>query len=378
MLLGVQFSIDAAILLIALILQPVVMHRLFPQSQHATSRYRWAANLSGIVLVAGFVSNVLSSYGLDASYSVWIRGIALTWAIAIAAAAMIGMIVAPPGRRPSLERRRFLGLAARAGIAAPVAGVGFGMFIERERFGISEVAVPFPGLPKDLDGLRIVQLTDVHLGPFLSEKTFARAIDMANETKPHIAVVTGDLISDRSDPIDAAIRQVARLRSDAGILGCHGNHEIYAGMLNHATEECARRGIQILRMRNARLQFGTTFLNFAGVDYQPMRSVYLPGAEKLVRPGEMNILLSHNPDVFPVAAAKGFGLTLSGHTHGGQINFEILDSNINMAHFFTPYTRGLYREKQSAVYVSSGIGTIGVPVRFGARPEVSLIRLCAI
>jgi hypothetical protein len=89
-----------------------------------------------------------------------------------------------------------------------------------------------------------------------------------------------------------------------------------------------------------------------------------------------NLLLSHNPDVFPVAAAKGFDLTLSGHTHGGQINFEILGRNLNITDFFTPYTKGLYTQPTSSIYVTSGLGTIGMPVRLGAPPEITLIRLC--
>jgi predicted MPP superfamily phosphohydrolase len=113
------------------------------------------------------------------------------------------------------------------------------------------------------------------------------------------------------------------------------------------------------------------------VDYQRFNSHYLEGAEQLIAPGAVNILLSHNPDVFPVAAAKGYDLTIAGHTHGGQVNFELLHQNWNVARYFTPYVLGLYQEGKSSVYVSSGLGTIGVPMRLGAPPEISLIRLCA-
>ncbi|MGB9605203.1 MAG: metallophosphoesterase, partial [Bryobacteraceae bacterium] len=89
---------------------------------------------------------------------------------------------------------------------------------------------PVTGLPDDLEGLRIAQLTDIHLGPFLSERELARAVAMANEFRPHLAVVTGDLISARSGPLEACLRQLSRLKADAGILGCQGNHEIYAGI----------------------------------------------------------------------------------------------------------------------------------------------------
>jgi len=97
----------------------------------------------------------------------------------------------------------------------------------------------------------------------------------------------------------------------------------------------------------------------------------------MIVPGVLNVLLSHNPDVFPVAAAQGYDLTISGHTHGGQVDVEVLHEHLNVARYFTRYVRGLYQERKSSVYVSTGIGTIGAPVRLGAPPEVSLIRLCA-
>ena len=108
-----------------------------------------------------------------------------------------------------------------------------------------------------------------------------------------------------------------------------------------------------------------------------MHSEYLQGTERLVAPDTLNVLLSHNPDVFPAAVRKGFPLTIAGHTHGGQVNLELLHQNFNTARYFTPYVRGLYREGDASIYVSSGLGTIGVPVRIGAPAEVTVLRLCA-
>jgi len=89
-------------------------------------------------------------------------------------------------------------------------------------------------------------------------------------------------------------------------------------------------------------------------------------------------LLSHNPDVFDVAARQGWDLTIAGHTHGGQISVEILDQQLSASRFFTPYVYGLYRQGRSSIWVTRGIGTVGVPARIGAPPEVALIKLCAI
>jgi len=275
-----------------------------------------------------------------------------------------------------VKRRAFLGKAGATLCIAPAAATVFGI-VKRNQFRVSEVKIPIPKLAKDLDGLKLVQITDIHLSPFLSEGEFARAIDMANETRAHLALVTGDLISRRGDPLDACLRQLARLRAESGVLGCLGNHEVYTGTEDYVSSEGRRIGIDFLRGEARVRQFGAARINFAGVDYQRFGRPYLAGAGQLVQPGMPNILLSHNPDVFPVAANQGFDLTIAGHTHGGQVNVEILHQHLNVARYYTRYVMGLYSKENSSVYVSSGLGTVGVPVRLGAPPEVSLLTLCA-
>ncbi len=250
------------------------------------------------------------------------------------------------------------------------------MFVERLNIRLREQKIIIPGLAADLDGLRIAQITDIHLGPFLNERELAHAVAMANETIPHLALVTGDMISASRDPLDACLKQLAGLHSDAGIFGCLGNHEIYANAEDYATVQGARLGIRYLRSESVRLKFGGASMNLAGVDYQRFRTPYLTDAEKMIEPGAFNVLLSHNPDVFPVAVRQGYDLTVAGHTHGGQVRVEILREDLNVARFFTPYVDGLYREREKAIFVSRGIGTIGLPARLGAPPEVALVRLC--
>jgi hypothetical protein len=274
-------------------------------------------------------------------------------------------------------RRRTLNAAANLAIAAPFVALGYGALIERTRFRLREVDVFIPGLAPGLEGLRILQLSDIHMGPFLSESDLARVVDMGMESKPDLAVITGDLISTHGDPLDACIRQLARIKAEAGVFGCMGNHEHYARAEGYTEQAAARAGIRFLRGRSQQLQFGGAILNLAGVDHQwkTQGRKYLRGAERMVVPGALNLLLSHNPDVFPVAASQGYNLMLSGHTHGGQINIEIYDQSISPSRFVTPYVYGLYRAQGAAAYVTRGIGTIGIPVRIGAPPEVVAIRL---
>jgi len=280
-------------------------------------------------------------------------------------------------------RRSLIGAAGNALVAAPFALAGFGALIERTDFRVREVDIPISNLPPDLQGLRLLQLSDIHVGPFLSERDLARVIDESLNLRPHLALITGDLISMRGDPLDACLRQIARLRPDAGILGCMGNHEAYTGLQDEVTEQGARLGVDFLREEARPLKFGNTTLNVAGVDYESIsrRKSYLTDAELLILPGAVNLLMSHNPDVFPVAARKGFDLTLSGHTHGGQVTVEILNQTLNVARFITPFVSGFYgldQPRKASLYVTRGIGTIGLPVRIGAPPEITLLRLVAV
>lgn len=310
----------------------------------------------------------------------WGRGIAIAWALLsvlwILALAVSSVV---PRIRPeySAPRRNFLRAANGLLFAAPAAALGYGVFIERLQLRLREETISVPGLHPDLDGIRLVQLTDIHMSPFLTEKELARAVAMANETRAHIALVTGDLITVPNDPLDVCLARLAGLRADAGIFGCLGNHEMYSNVEDYVTENGARLGLRFLRRAAVPLKFGDAVLNLAGVDYQPFRRPYLMGGvRKLVQPGALNVLLSHNPDVFPVAARQGYQVTIAGHTHGGQVRVEILRQDLNIARFFTPYVDGLYREGGSSIFVSRGIGTIGLPARLGSTPEVALLRLC--
>jgi uncharacterized protein len=276
----------------------------------------------------------------------------------------------------SPERRKLMQTAGAIAVAAPFAAVGFGAIVERTAFHVKEVDFPIPNLHPDLVGFRIGQLSDLHVSPWLSVRDAGRAVDMLNELKPHLTVVTGDVITQPGDPLDAAIRELARLRADAGVLGCMGNHERYVRCESYEAREMAKYGLGILRNENRVLRWGKGSLNIAGIDYQARRDgTYLKGAEALVVPGAANVLLSHNPDTFPTAIEKGFDAVVSGHTHGGQVTIEILNQTLNFARFVTPYVAGLYRIDGRSCYVTAGIGTIALPVRLGAPPEITLLRL---
>ena len=336
------------------------------------------------LLAVGLVFNFSDLFGrLEMGGTVFtlIGGVTLVYLLSSLAVATVWMAMRAVRKHLDADvnpgRRRALNTAGGLLMGAPFAVLGYGALVQRTDFRVRELDVPLHGLPEDLDGLRVLQLSDIHLSAFLSEAELARVIDASLELRPHLAVVTGDLISQRGDPLDACIRQLARVKADAGVFGCLGNHERFAHVERYATEAAARVGIRFLRGAAQPLRFGNAVLNLAGVDYQSKsdRRPYLRGAERLVVPGAVNLLLSHNPDVFPIAARQGYNCVLAGHTHGGQITVEILDESINPARFFTPFVYGLYRVGKSAAYVTRGIGTIGIPARIGAPPEISVLRL---
>jgi predicted MPP superfamily phosphohydrolase len=271
--------------------------------------------------------------------------------------------------------RRQLLRAGATLAAAPLAATGFAIHKARQDAEVREVELAIPNLAPDLQGLRLVQLSDIHLGAFFSQAQLRRVVEQANGLRADLAIVTGDLISSYGDPLEEAIAELARLRPSAGIYGCLGNHEIVAECEAPATQLAARRGMRFLRSQSSTLRFGQSKLNIAGVDYQRLGSPYLADAARMVRPGELNLLLSHSPDVFPVAVRQRWDVVLSGHTHGGQITLEHLDSRLNPARFYTPYTYGRYTQDGSSLFVTSGLGTVGVPARLGTNPEIVSIRL---
>lgn len=384
--LAVRNLADLVVLSIVILIQYTGARWVLRGPARSSSRWvRWSVmTLTGLSFVAvavglGMRSARVARYFPDWWQS-WGRAGFVIWSL-LSVWAFIALLVISVMPRPRPQdgpsRRRFLKTAQAALIAGPAALVGYGTFIERTTIHVREQTIPIAGLAPDLEGLRIVQISDLHMSPFLTAREVARAVALANETKAHIALVTGDLITGPGDPVDECLDLLAHLRADAGVYGCLGNHEVYARVEDYVTERGAELGMRFLRHEAAQLKFGGGALNLAGVDYQPKHTRYLAGTESLVRPGALNVLLSHNPDVFPVAARKGFDLTIAGHTHGGQIRFEILHDDFNVARFFTPYVDGLYRHGNASVFVTRGIGTIVLPVRLGSPPEVALLRLTA-
>jgi uncharacterized protein len=304
------------------------------------------------------------------------------------------------------SRRHFFRAAGVIAGVVPFASATYGFAEERFHFRVREVEIPVANLPPALEGLRITQLSDIHIGAYMPARQVRRAVGMANELSGDLTVVTGDFITGRSDPLEDCIAELSKLRAPLGVWGCNGNHEIYARAETKSAELFQKYGMKLLRQENTALRWNGGAFNLIGVDHQRQRDIegggapMLAGIEPLVRRDIPNILLSHNPNSFPRAAELGIELSLAGHTHGGQVRVEILDHEWSPAEFLTPYIAGLYsrpllsgsknvsdnglqssrptsspRPSASSVYVNRGLGTIGAPVRLGVPPEITLITL---
>jgi len=311
----------------------------------------------------------------------WLLAATMLWVVVLLSFGMwVGLHRHAARRAETMSpgRRAFLRVATPTLAIAPGVIVAAGLLRARSGPKLKEVNIRIPGLHPDLNGLRISQLTDIHYGTFFGRRELERAVAMANETRPHIALVTGDLITRSGDDLQGCMSILKAVRGEAGVWACHGNHEQYAGLEDEATLIGERQGFHFMRGASEILRFGKAKLNLAGIDYQSLGSEPLAGAEEWLVNDALNVLLSHTPASFDRAAELGFDLTISGHTHGGQVTLPLGKENLTFARAFTPYIRGQYEREGKQLYVSCGLGTVGVPVRVGADPEVTLIRLCAI
>ncbi|HXZ80527.1 MAG TPA: metallophosphoesterase [Terriglobales bacterium] len=358
----------------------VLADRLFLHFLPRSGPTRWIMTLAQLWLVPSFFAFLLVKlvHGIE---WIWDRGAQLFRRTPPASPTIA------QNTAVDLGRRSFFRYAAAAAGAAPLLAALYGFARERLQFTVHRVEVPVANLPPALDGFRIVQLSDIHVGSFMPPEQIRRAVDMANGLGAQVAVVTGDFLTGAGDPLDDCIAELSRLQSPLGTWGCNGNHEIYADAEETAQQLFQKYGMRLLRQENAPLRWNGQEINLVGVDYQRERfrsgahAPMLSAIEPLIRRDVPNLLLSHNPNSFYRAAELGIELSLAGHTHGGQVQVEIVDHRWNPARFITKFIAGLYSlplngtARRSFLYVNRGLGTIGVPARLGVDPEVTLLTL---
>ena len=299
-----------------------------------------------------------------------------------AAAPVPGPVTLDP---PAPARRQFLEQTAVAVSAVPFVAAAYGLLYERLDVEITRLRIVLARLPQAFEGLRIAQLSDFHISPFMTANEIRRCVTIANGLKADLMALTGDYLADDPAAQGEVVQALAGLRAPYGVFGCLGNHEFFTETEDSITRLFAAEGIRILRQERASIQSHGEVLNLIGIDYQQARSSrdheghlvdrYLEGSERLVMPGMVNILLNHNPNSFERAVELGIDLTLAGHSHGGQLALSFINRGLALVRPETPYVSGWYAKADSQLYVNRGIGTTGPPIRFGARPEITLFEL---
>jgi len=245
--------------------------------------------------------------------------------------------------------------------------------ILRNHLTVSEAEIGIRGLGSGLHGLRVLLISDVHCGPFISPakltETFRRIMDL----EPDLIVLAGDLATSRVEEFTRCLPAFQELKADHGVYAVLGNHDHYTGDPNRLCREMEDAGIGMLQNRHTVLQRDGDRLALAGIDDLAFGRPDLDQALTGLPGGLPVVLVSHNPDVFFDAARKKVDLVLSGHTHGGQIRCPGLPVLVRMSRF--RLDEGRYEAAGSELVVSRGLGAVGLPFRFACPPEVVLLIL---
>jgi uncharacterized protein len=277
----------------------------------------------------------------------------------------------PPFR---LSRRQFLGGLAATPLLA-VSGVSaYARLVEPYSYWISETDIFIRNLPERFENFRLTQLTDIHHSRILGIDEIRRVVALAQETKPDMFVLTGDYTTSYRRFIEPCAEALASLNAPEGVWAVLGNHDHYTDP-ELTTRALQRRHIAVLNNAHTTLQRGPDALQLSGIDDWTWNAVDWPGAFSGLKPDTPTILLSHQPTVLDLEQTQNVSLILSGHTHGGQVRLPFVGAPARFATNDLKYDRGLFRRGGTQLYVSSGTGVIGLPVRLGVRPEIAVIRL---
>ena len=330
----------------------------------------------------------------------WTLGRGLVGLIRQGKRMLFGSPPAPTSNAPALSRRSFI--AGGAGLMIPaIYGVAaYGTYGSMGEIDVSEeISIPIPHLPRSLDGLTIVQISDLHFGPYIREKESQHVVNLANGLRPDVVVITGDILDRSLSSLPDAVRGLTGIEAPLGVFTVLGNHDISSDRFSYS--ENFRGGVNIVKglqsvgirtLRNEVIHLGSgqDRLALLGLDwlstpgsrsfYSYQRSESQRVLDRMAQeagPETPTVLLAHHPHTFMDAAPLGINLTLSGHTHGGgQVVLATVDGvPLGLATLRFRYLSGLYRENGCSLYVNRGIGYLGIPIRINCPPEISRFKL---
>lgn len=295
----------------------------------------------------------------------------------LAAAGIVGSVAGLP-----FDASRIVGGWSVAAVAALLAVASLVGYAGTRQLVVRRLDVNLPKLPEAFEGVRIVQVSDVHVGPHTSRRHLARVADTVRDARPDLVAHTGDQVDDFARDVQYFVAALGDVTAPLGVFAVAGNHDVIAGWdgVRIGMEEA---GITVLVNEAVPLERGGARIWLAGTGDPAGRSWSRDGGataapdiertlERIPR-GEPTVALAHNPALWPELARHGVDLTLSGHTHYGQL--AIPGWGWNIASSFLDLSMGTHRQGDSLLYISPGANYWGVPFRIGTPPEVTVLVL---
>jgi hypothetical protein len=294
-------------------------------------------------------------------------------------AGVIGVVAGLPFGAAGTGGRWSMAIFAVLYIAAAAWG-----YMGMRRLDVRRLDLRFPSLPEGLDGMRIAQLSDIHIGPHTSKRHIRRILTAVLDAKPDLIAITGDQVDDYARDVEIFADAFQDLNAPLGVYAVPGNHDVYAGWdaVRSGLEEM---GITVLVNQAVSLNRNGARFWVAGTGDPAGRSWQRGGGRSAVPDIERTlarvpsdafvVALAHNPALWPALAAAGVALTLSGHTHHGQISIPHL--KWSLASLFLEHAMDMYRDGTSILYINPGTNFWGIPLRIGAMPEVTVVTIQA-
>lgn len=296
-----------------------------------------------------------------------------------------------------ISRLKFLSQVAITFTVVPAIGFIYGMVSGAYKYRVHKVKVPSSKIPKEFDGFKIVQLSDIHTGSFLNEDGLKKAFEIVAEQKPDLILFTGDLVNNETKEVEGFEHLFSSLKAPHGVFSVLGNHD-YGDYVQWDSKEAKRENLD--RLKNKQKEFGWRLLMNEHVPIEKNGAkIALLGIEnwggnmRFPRYGKMKeayegteqypfkILMSHDPshwDMQVVLDYPDVDLTLSGHTHGMQLGIEIPGIKWSPIKYMYKNWAGLYKMDKQFLYVNRGLGFLGYPGRLGIWPEITVLELQAV
>jgi predicted MPP superfamily phosphohydrolase len=298
------------------------------------------------------------------------------WAACVLAAFLfvVGLVASGIAAALSLAAWPGVGAIAIAAYLAALPVAAWSVVVRRRWVRVREVVAPVVDLPASLEGLRIAQLSDLHIGAMTPARRGLRWAARANEVGADLIALTGDYVTSGVTFHDDIAEVCGALKAPLGVFAVPGNHD-YFGDGVPLFDRMRARGVHVLRNEHVVLERGGATFVLAGVDDTWTRRADVEATMDAVGSRRPVVALAHDPKLFAALARRGAAVVLSGHTHWGQVALPFLPTRVNLGRIAYELHSGEHRSGEATLVISPGLGTTGPPLRLGAPPEITVVRL---